>query len=511
MQTAKIFSLGGSGGSVSTGSLQIAGGVALDTTLRYVTDQANTASPLQLSTTRVNVAGLLSIGTTATPSDTTSGGLYLTNHIVFRGPDATARTQLAIIFSNTVNSRNAAIGSGWYTAEDQNLEFITASSLRGVWDKTGNLVVGTTTASARLHVRGDGTNPIARFENSGAVSIFRTTSGGFSESSAIIGGGYSVGTRLVTADIYRNIGGYGIFVSTISTDWPNYQHTFAPNANSIFTVAPQESGVAGIADFRFGTFGINYTGGNTLDYRGINISYTINNGNANARTATGIFLNATETALNGMTHNLMDLQLGGVSRFKVLNSGDVVQTNSLYITGAGQFVSSAYFRGPNAYYKLGEGGVDGTALFLNSAGTSFDRLMLGGTTNAFPAIKRNGADISFRKADDSTNTNIYCRSVINEETEFLFFKNDFGFEFKNLSNVQVLSLYSDRAVFGIGTGDASARLEIQSTTKGFLLPRMTSSQRNSISSPATSLMIFNTDSNQFNYWDGTAWKAIVGV
>jgi hypothetical protein len=46
---------GGGGGSVNTGVLQIAGGVALDSTLRFVEDQAGTDSPLQLSTTRASI------------------------------------------------------------------------------------------------------------------------------------------------------------------------------------------------------------------------------------------------------------------------------------------------------------------------------------------------------------------------------------------------------------------------------------------------------------------------
>ncbi len=54
MRKSKIFSLG-AGGSVATGVLQLASGAALDTTLRAVTDQANTVSPLQLSTTQVGI------------------------------------------------------------------------------------------------------------------------------------------------------------------------------------------------------------------------------------------------------------------------------------------------------------------------------------------------------------------------------------------------------------------------------------------------------------------------
>lgn len=48
---------------------------------------------------------------------------------------------------------------------------------------------------------------------------------------------------------------------------------------------------------------------------------------------------------------------------------------------------------------------------------------------------------------------------------------------------------------GIGTStpDASAALDIKSTTKGLLVPAMTQAQRNAISNPATGLLIFQTD------------------
>jgi hypothetical protein len=51
-----------------------------------------------------------------------------------------------------------------------------------------------------------------------------------------------------------------------------------------------------------------------------------------------------------------------------------------------------------------------------------------------------------------------------------------------------------QAQVGVGTSTpaASAKLEISSTTQGFLPPRMTTAQRNNISSPVEGLMIFNT-------------------
>jgi hypothetical protein len=53
---------------------------------------------------------------------------------------------------------------------------------------------------------------------------------------------------------------------------------------------------------------------------------------------------------------------------------------------------------------------------------------------------------------------------------------------------------------------ASAMLEIKSTNKGMLIPRMTMAQRSAISSPATGLLIYQTDNTQgFYVYDGAAW------
>lgn len=56
--------------------------------------------------------------------------------------------------------------------------------------------------------------------------------------------------------------------------------------------------------------------------------------------------------------------------------------------------------------------------------------------------------------------------------------------------------------------DASSILELKSTSAGFLSPRMTTTQRDAIASPAKGLSIFNLDTNQFNYYDGTIWKIL---
>ena len=58
---------------------------------------------------------------------------------------------------------------------------------------------------------------------------------------------------------------------------------------------------------------------------------------------------------------------------------------------------------------------------------------------------------------------------------------------------------------------ASAMLDVASTNKGVLVPRMTGAQKWAISSPATGLMVFQTDSaSGFYYYTGSAWSAVGG-
>ena len=67
----------------------------------------------------------------------------------------------------------------------------------------------------------------------------------------------------------------------------------------------------------------------------------------------------------------------------------------------------------------------------------------------------------------------------------------------------------------VGVGNSSpsncAKLEVDSTDKGILIPRMNTTQRNNIPSIEESLMIYNTTTNQFEYVDSSLnWVALGG-
>ncbi len=71
-----------------------------------------------------------------------------------------------------------------------------------------------------------------------------------------------------------------------------------------------------------------------------------------------------------------------------------------------------------------------------------------------------------------------------------------------------LCLYAQVGI-GTATPDASAKLDIASTTQGFLPPRMTTTQRDAIAGPATGLTIYNTTIKAFQVYNGTAWFSTV--
>jgi hypothetical protein len=76
-------------------------------------------------------------------------------------------------------------------------------------------------------------------------------------------------------------------------------------------------------------------------------------------------------------------------------------------------------------------------------------------------------------------------------------------------------IFDNGTSVGINTASpaASAKLEIASTTQGFLPPRMTAAQRGAISSPATGLVVYQTDGNEglWLYTVANGWKALAIV
>ncbi len=76
---------------------------------------------------------------------------------------------------------------------------------------------------------------------------------------------------------------------------------------------------------------------------------------------------------------------------------------------------------------------------------------------------------------------------------------------------ELMRIQSDGRV-GIGTQSphASAKLEVESSDKGVLIPRMTESEISVIENPAEGLTVYNTDKQRFYFFDGAAktWREL---
>ena len=91
-----------------------------------------------------------------------------------------------------------------------------------------------------------------------------------------------------------------------------------------------------------------------------------------------------------------------------------------------------------------------------------------------------------------------------------------------LSAILIATSFTAFAQVGIGTTtpDASSALDVASTTRGFLAPRMTTAERDAIANPAKGLMIYNLDDSclQINLgttsspnWDSTGGSPTITV
>jgi hypothetical protein len=75
--------------------------------------------------------------------------------------------------------------------------------------------------------------------------------------------------------------------------------------------------------------------------------------------------------------------------------------------------------------------------------------------------------------------------------------------------VTIIANAQSVAINNSGTAaNSSSMLDVSSTTKGMLLPRMTSSQRSAINTPAEGLIVYDTDTRGFWYYNNNVWNEI---
>lgn len=87
---------------------------------------------------------------------------------------------------------------------------------------------------------------------------------------------------------------------------------------------------------------------------------------------------------------------------------------------------------------------------------------------------------------------------------------NYGASFSTANTKMVLDTMGRLGV-GSTSPHASSLVDIQSTNKGLLLPRMTTAQRTAIASPAAGLLVFDTSLNSMFMYDGIQWQTFAMV
>jgi hypothetical protein len=105
-----------------------------------------------------------------------------------------------------------------------------------------------------------------------------------------------------------------------------------------------------------------------------------------------------------------------------------------------------------------------------------------------------------------SNTNVNWNMGMNGNS------NNFSFTSYNGSTTTERLSITNTGSVGINNSspNASALLDVSSTTKGFLPPRMTTTQKNAISSPAAGLVVYDTTLSKLCVYT-TAWETITSI
>ena len=211
--------------------------------------------------------------------------------------------------------------------------------------------------------------------------------------------------------------------------------------------------------------------------------------------------NAAVTGLTmGLDSNYAYLQSwnGKILNINSQGNNTIINPNSAYV-GVGLTSPTSLFQaGVHSGYKgPGTVSISSSTAVVTGTGTNFTEMF-----NVGDYINVNGLGQKLITII-SSNTQLTMTSGYGSSGSSLPYThgaNSDGVRFSVLANGSV----------GVGTGTPNnkAILDLSSTTKAFLPPRMTTTQRNVISPAVAGMVIYNTTTNKLNVYNGTAWEAI---
>jgi hypothetical protein len=224
------------------------------------------------------------------------------------------------------------------------------------------------------------------------------------------------------------------------------------------------------------------------------------NGSAFASDAANLFWDDTNNRL-GVGTNVPSVkydQQGGGALFNMGGGG----TNSFRVQRSGITLINAGTDNAGIYLTA-DGGNLGAIKFVKTNGTQLMQINDISTVATINGIGSTSATTSLL-VQNSSAVNLLS---VNDAGSFSTTTSNFSSVISNDSNS--LQVTGSVAAIRVGTSitiEASAILQADSTTKGFLPPRMTTTQRNAIASPATGLVLYDSTTNKLQCYNGSTWN-----
>ena len=197
----------------------------------------------------------------------------------------------------------------------------------------------------------------------------------------------------------------------------------------------------------------------------------------------------------GLYRSANNLRLGGFGGIEFLSSATTIASQTIRMTlfATGNLGINTT---TDAGFRLD---VNGTARVKTDLKieTATGGLTIEGDAGGFPTLKIN----TLRSG--TTRRNWMFATEQFAAGDFILYRSSTG---GGVANTPVYSIFNNGNI-GINTTTdvASSKFTIDSTTQGFLPPRMTTTQKNAIASPAAGLMVYDTTLNVISFYNGTMW------
>jgi hypothetical protein len=278
------------------------------------------------------------------------------------------------------------------------------------------------------------------------------------------------------------------------------------------------TGLLNVYPYFNSSYGVIMESRNAADsaYQGFTLSGSkifLTDGNVNINTGgtdLGSKLGVKGTTSSGAVASLLVQNSGGTQLFRVDNDGT---TTALF----GSFTNGVYLGTPGTAARLSiksSGATSATnAVFVQNSGSTQllkitdDGVIEAGSSTAtqFKVMNQNGLAIS---RDGSFNANIRIREFSGSGPTFQINGNSTP-TFKMIDGSNFGCIQSHANWTGVGKStveNTSAALQADSTTRGFLPPRMTTTEKNAIATPAAGLVVYDTTTNKLCCYNGSTWN-----